>query len=68
MLQSLTQFLANPLLWKIVAAYWVFNSLVTALPEPGQGKLYQFVYRFLHTLAGNLDRAAKKFDVPGAQP
>ncbi len=64
-MQSLVDFLANPLLWKIVLAYWLFNALVSSMPNPNGGKLYQFVYRFMHTLAGNVDRAAQKFALPG---
>jgi len=65
-MDSLMTFLSNSVLWKAVVAYWLFNAAVTALPQPNGGKVYQFVYRFLHTLAGNLDRAAQKLNVPGA--
>lgn len=68
-MNSIAEFLANPLLWKVIAGYWLFNALVTALPQADaqSNKAYQFVYRFMHTLAGNVDRAAQKFSVPGAQ-
>lgn len=65
-MNSLAEFLANPLLWKIIAAYWIFNAVASSLPLPNGNKLYQFVYKFIHSLAGNLDRAAQKFNVPGA--
>jgi len=58
-------FLSNAVLWKAIVAYWLFNAAVTALPQPNGGKAYQFIYRFMHTLAGNLDRAAQKLNVPG---
>ena len=65
---SITGFLSNPLLWKIIAAYWLFNALASSLPAPNGNKFYQFFYRFVHTLAGNVDRAAKSFNVPGLAP
>jgi hypothetical protein len=68
MFQSLVEFISNPILWKVIVAYWIFNAAVTSLPQPNGNKLYQFVYRFCHALAGNIDRAAQKFSVPGAQP
>ena len=63
---GIEQFLAQPLVWKILAGYWVFNAAVTALPQPNGSKPYQFLYRFAHTLAGNLDKAASALKVPGA--
>lgn len=67
-MNSITEFLGNPLLWKIIAAYWLFNALASSLPAPNGGKFYQFVFRFVHTLAGNMDRAAARFNVPGVGP
>lgn len=66
-LNEVFSFLSNPLLWKVVLAYWLFNSLVDALPLPNGSEFYRFVYRFLHGVAGNLNRAAQKLNVPGAQ-
>lgn len=65
MITTLTQFLANPVVWKVVVGYWIFNAATTALPLPNGNKFYQFVYAFFHTLAGNLDKAAKSFNLPG---
>lgn len=67
-MNSIEQLLVNPLLWKVILAYWLFSSMVAALPKPNGGKFYQFVFAFLHTLAGNVDRAASTFKVPGVQP
>jgi hypothetical protein len=66
-MDSIVSFLSNPLLWKVIVGYWLFSSLVTALPKPNGNKLYQFIYAFLHGVAGNIDRAAQAFKVPGAQ-
>jgi len=39
-----------------VAAYWVFSAAVSAMPEPGGNGSpgYLWLYRFLHTTAGNI--------------
>lgn len=64
---SLTELIANPLLWKILVCYWIFNAATTALPVPVNGnKFYRFFYGFMHALSGNIDRAASSFRVPGA--
>lgn len=34
----------------------VFSALLHAMPPPNGNKWYNFLYRFLHTLAMNLDR------------
>jgi hypothetical protein len=68
-MNSLMELISNPLVWKIVISYYVFSAAVGALPTPDSGgnKFYQFAFRFAHILAGNLSRAAVKFQVPGAQ-
>lgn len=37
-------------------AYWVFSAAIDALPDTKDtsGLFYQWLYKFLHTLAGNL--------------
>jgi hypothetical protein len=65
-MSGLADFFSNPLLWKIVVGYWIFNAAASSLPEPNGNKLYQFAYRFIHTLAGNVDKAAAKFQLPGS--
>lgn len=69
MFNSLAELLANPLVWKVVVAYWIFSAAVGALdtPDASSGKAYKFAFRFLHALAGNVNRAALKFGVPGAK-
>ena len=68
MFQSLIELISNPLVWKLLLGYWIFNAFAAALPQPNGSKFYQFFYRFIHTLSGNLDRAAQKFNVPSAEP
>lgn len=55
--------------WSAVSAYWTFSAAVSSLPELTtlSSPLYQWVYRFLHTIAGNLSTAfAAK--IPGIAP
>ena len=67
-MQSLVSFLSNPVVWKLVVAYWLFSAAVDSLPQPNGNKFYQWLYGFLHATAGNVKRAAESFNVPGAQP
>src|SRR5689334_15589748 len=45
--------------WAAVAGYWIFSAAIGSMPEPGvnSGSGYLWVYRFLHTLAGNITTA-----------
>ncbi len=45
--------------WAAVGLYWVFSAAVSAMPEPeGRGGAgYLWLYRFLHTTAGNISTA-----------
>jgi ABC-type dipeptide/oligopeptide/nickel transport system permease component len=68
-MNSLLEFVSNPVFWKVIVAYWLFSSVVGALPTPdtSSGKFYQFFFRFMHLLSGNVSRAALKFQLPGAE-
>jgi hypothetical protein len=50
------QFLLQHQFWAAVAAYWVFSAAISAMPEPGGNDSpgYLWLYRFLHTTAGNI--------------
>jgi hypothetical protein len=39
-----------------VAAYWLFSAAVSSLPEPAAAAnpVYMWLYRFCHTVAGNI--------------
>jgi len=52
-------FLTHHQFWAAVAGYWIFSAAIGAMPEPGGngGAGYVWVYRFLHTLAGNITTA-----------
>jgi len=45
--------------WAAVAIYWIFSAAVSAMPEPGTNGSpgYLWLYRFVHTIAGNLTTA-----------
>lgn len=68
-MNAITELLTNPLVWKALAGYWVFSALVGSLDTPTttDGRFYRVLFRFLHGLAGNVNRAAVALKVPGAQ-
>ncbi|PYS02585.1 MAG: hypothetical protein DMG12_13695 [Acidobacteria bacterium] len=45
--------------WTAVAGYWIFSAAIGSMPEPASnnGAGYLWIYRFLHTLAGNVTTA-----------
>jgi hypothetical protein len=52
------EFLIQHQFWAAVVIYWIFSAAVSAMPEatnasPG----YLWLYRFVHTIAGNLTTA-----------
>lgn len=63
------EIISNPLVWKVLVAYWVFSAAVGALPTPNEKSAlwYVFLFRFSHGLSGNLNRAAVTLKVPGAE-
>lgn len=65
----MVEFLSQPIVLKIIVSYWVFSAAVGAMPTPlvTSSPWYIFLFRFLHTLAGNLNRAAISLKVPGTE-
>jgi hypothetical protein len=53
------QFLLQHQFGLAVAMYWVFSAAVSSMPDPKAGDAggYLWLYRFAHTLAGNLTTA-----------
>jgi hypothetical protein len=53
------EFLIQHQFWAAVVLYWVFSAAVSAMPEPGTNARpgYLWLYRFVHTIAGNLTTA-----------
>jgi hypothetical protein len=45
--------------WSGLASLWIFSAAVSAMTQPGDKSsvAYQWLYRFTHLLAANLDRA-----------
>jgi len=53
------QFLTQHQFWAAVALYWIYSAAVSSMPGPAPNGNpgYLWLYRFLHTLAGNLSTA-----------
>jgi hypothetical protein len=53
------QFVLQHQFWAAVGIYWIFSAAVSAMPEPGGGDKpgYLWLYRFMHTTAGNITTA-----------
>jgi hypothetical protein len=53
------EFLLQHQFWVAVGIYWIFSAAVSSMPEPeaGGSRAYLWLYRFLHTTAGNLTTA-----------
>ncbi len=51
--------LTDPSFWLLVGLYWIFNAAVGALEAPTTASTarYRYIYRLLHTLAGDLTSA-----------
>ena len=52
-------FIVQHRFWIAVAVYWIYSAAVSSLPEPAgnAGPVYLWLYRFSHTIAGNLTTA-----------
>ncbi len=50
------EFVAHHQFWAAVAIYWIFSAAVSSLPAPSANNSpgYVWLYRFGHTLAGNI--------------
>ena len=53
------QFLTQHQPWSTVALYWIYSAAVSSMPDPAANTNpgYTWLYRFLHTIAGNLTTA-----------
>jgi hypothetical protein len=50
--------------WVAVVLSWIFSAAVSSMPDPGPdaSPVYAWLFRFLHTIAGNITTAfANKF-------
>jgi hypothetical protein len=59
-------FLLQHQLGAAVGMYWIFSAAVSSMPEPEDGGSagYLWLYRFLHTIAGNITTALGR-RIPG---
>jgi hypothetical protein len=65
----MTHFVIQHQFWAAVILYWIFSAAVSAMPEPdpkGNGG-YAWLYRFVHTIAGNITTAFNG-RIPGLKP
>jgi len=65
----MTQFFMQHQFWAAVILYWIFSAAVSGMPEPdpkGNGG-YAWLYRFVHTIAGNITTAFNG-RIPGLKP
>jgi len=63
------EFISQHQFWIAVAGYWIYSAAVSALPEPPANGSpgYLWLYRFSHTIAGNLTTVlGSKFPGVGA--
>ena len=53
------QFVVQHQFWSVVVLYWIYSAAVSAMPDPtaDANAGYAWLYRFLHTIAGNLTTA-----------
>jgi hypothetical protein len=54
--------------WAPLVAYWIFSAAVSSMPDPPAGGAagYSWLFRFCHTVAGNLTTAFGS-RIPGAK-
>jgi hypothetical protein len=62
-------FLLQHQFWIAVVLYWIFSAAISAMPEPKPNGSpgYLWLYRFLHTTAGNITTAFGN-RIPGIKP
>ena len=65
----MSQFLNQHEFWSIVVLYWIYSAAVSSMPDPAANTNpgYTWLYRFLHTIAGNLTTAFSG-KIPGLKP
>ena len=53
------EFVTQHEFWTAVATYWIFSAAICSMPHPAPNSSpgYLWLYRFLHTLAGNITTA-----------
>ena len=62
------QFVSQHQFWTAVAAYWIFSAAVSSMPDPpaGASPVYSWLFRFCHTMAGNITTVFGN-KIPGAK-
>jgi hypothetical protein len=62
------QFVMQHEFWTAVVIYWIFSAAVSSMPDPAStgNPGYLWLFRFLHTIAGNITTAFGD-RIPGAE-
>lgn len=52
----MSEFITQHQFWIAVVIYWIFSAAVSSMPEPAPNSnpIYLWLYRFLHSIAGNI--------------
>ena len=60
------EFITQHQFWTAVVLYWIFSAAVSSMPEPAPNSKpgYPWLYRFLHSIAGNITTALST-KIPG---
>ena len=53
------EFITQHQFWTAVVLYWIFSGAISSIPEPASTSNpgYSWLYRFLHSIAGNIATA-----------
>lgn len=46
---------------RTIMLYYIFNCAVQSMPNPDSGRLYTWVFKFAHMVAGNINVTRKPF-------
>src|ERR1700734_2149893 len=65
--ETMFEFVTQHQFWAAVGIYWIFSAAVSSMPGPmpNGSPGYLWVYRFLHTVAGNVTTVFGS-KIPGA--
>jgi hypothetical protein len=57
-MKAMFEFVVQHQFWAAVGIYWTYSAAVSSMPEPGpDSRGYLWLYRFCHTMAGNITNA-----------
>jgi len=74
-IQEIVKVLSHRAIWELFGAYYILMAIIGGMPTPEvqnghatwkASGWYQWLFRSLHLLAGNINRAAVALKVPGS--